>query len=261
MSRRLAIVLLLIMSAGAMAQESVKVYSAGSLREAMGAVGRAFQAAGGARVELTFGASGLLRDRLAGGEVADVFASANTAHPQALVAAGRAIDARPFAKNRLCALAQANVALTPESLLKVLLDPAVRLATSTPKADPAGDYAWMLFERAERIEAGAQARLAAKANQLVGGPNSPATPAGRTAYGHLMEQGAADVFLTYCTNAVLARKEVPALQSIDVPPALAVEATYGVALLKQEGTRFRDFLLSPAGQAILVEQGFAIARW
>lgn len=260
MSRRFVVALLLLMSSGAGAQESVKVYSAGSLREAMGAIARAFQAAGGPRVELTFGASGLLRDRLAGGEAADVFASANTEHPQALVAGGKAIDAQPFAKNRLCALTQARVAATPDSLLKVLLDPAVRLATSTPKADPAGDYAWMLFDRAERVEAGAYARLAGKASQLVGGPNSPATPAGRTAYGYLMEQGAADVFLTYCTNAVLARKEVPTLRSVEVPPALAVEATYGVALLKPGGARFRDFLLSPAGQAILVEQGFAAPR-
>jgi molybdenum ABC transporter molybdate-binding protein len=260
MIRRLVAALLMLMSAGAWAQEGVRVFAAGSLREAMGAIARAFQAAGGPRVELTFGASGLLRDRLSSGETADVFASANTEHPQALVAAGKATDARAFARNRLCALTQPMVAATPDSLLKVLLDPAVRLAISTPKADPAGDYAWMLFERAERIEAGAFARLAGKASQLVGGPNSAPTPAGRTAYGYLMEQGRADVFLTYCTNAVQARREVPALRSVEIPPALAVEATYGVALLRPEGAGFRDFLLSPAGQAILIEQGFAAAR-
>ncbi len=260
MIAHLVAVLLILMSAGASSQESVKVFAAGSLREAMGAVARAFQASGGPRVDLTFGASGLLRDRLAGGEPADVFASANTEHPQALVARGMAIDARPFARNRLCALTQAKVAATPDSLLGVLLDPAVRLATSTPKADPAGDYAWMLFERAERINPGAFARLTGKASQLVGGPGSPATPAGRTAYGYLMEQGAADVFLTYCTNAVLARKEVLGLRSVEIPASLAVEATYGVALLKPAGAGFRDFLLSPAGQAILAEQGFAATR-
>jgi molybdate transport system substrate-binding protein len=260
MSRRVVAALLMLVSASGWTQESVKVFAAGSLREAMGAVARAFQAAGGPRVELTFGASGLLRDRLSGGAAADVFASANIEHPQALVAAGKAIEARAFAGNRLCALTQPTVAATPDSLLKVLLDPSVRLAISTPKADPAGDYAWMLFERAERIEPGAFARLAGKARQLVGGPNSPATPAGRTAYGFLMETGAADVFLTYCTNAVLARREVPTLRSIEIPPALAVEATYGVALLEPEGARFRDFLLSQAGQAILAEQGFAAAR-
>jgi ABC-type molybdate transport system substrate-binding protein len=36
---------------------------------------------------LTFGASGLLKDRIQAGERADVFASANMEHPQALACA------------------------------------------------------------------------------------------------------------------------------------------------------------------------------
>lgn len=160
----------------------------------------------------------------------------------------------------MCALVQGGVRVDPGSLLDVLLLPAVRLATSTPRSDPSGDYAWRLFERAEKLKPGAFATLSGKANQLVGGPQSAATPAGRSAYGYWMEQKAADVFLTYCTNAVQAMREVAGLRVLEVPPLLAVEAVYGVTLMQDAnaaGRAFRDFLLSPAGQAILAAQGFS----
>ena len=70
-----------------------------------------------------------------------------------------------FARNRLCALAQPDVEVSPATLLEVLLDPAVRLGTSTPKADPSGDYAWQVFEKAEALRPGSFATLDAKALQ------------------------------------------------------------------------------------------------
>lgn len=262
MKHGLVAMTLSILAGAAAAQEPLRVHAAGSLREAMTAIARAFEGGGGPKVELVFGASGLLRERLAAGERTDVFASADMGHPQALVASGRAVNARPFARNRLCALTQAAVTATPATLLAVLLDPATRLATSTPRADPSGDYAWAMFERAERARPGARAMLAQKARQLVGGPESAPTPAGRTAYGYWMAENAADVFLTYCTNAVLAQREVAGLKRVELPPELAVEAVYGVALMTGAagaGARFRDFLLAPAGQAILAGEGFARA--
>ena len=55
-----------------------------------------------------------------------------------------------FTRNQLCALTSDRVNATPDSLLATLLDPQVRVGTSTPKADPSGDYAWQLFRRADR---------------------------------------------------------------------------------------------------------------
>ena len=80
------------------AQRTVEVYAAGSLRTALEDLGRAFTKESGIPVKPTFGASGLLKDRIAAGERADVFASANMAHPQALVDAGRAGAVRVFPK-------------------------------------------------------------------------------------------------------------------------------------------------------------------
>lgn len=241
----------------------VSVYAAGSLRAALGEVAQAFERRAGTPVQLSFGASGLLKDRLLAGERADVFASANMAHPQALAEAGRAQPVRPFARNRMCLLGAPGFSLQGLPLAQRLLDPALRVATSTPGADPAGDYAWRLFERVEAsgaAGAGSAARLKARALQLTGGPNSPVPPPDRSVYGMLLAQGQADVFVTYCTNAAQAARENPALAVVPVEAGLDVSALYGVAVLQgasPAAEAFVGFLRGDEGQALLRAHGFA----
>ena len=86
-----------------------------------------------------------MRDEIAGGAKAEVFASANMEHPAALAKAGKAGPVVLFARNRLCALVKPGLSVTPDNLLERMLDPAIKLGTSTPKADPSGDYAFEVF--------------------------------------------------------------------------------------------------------------------
>jgi len=242
-----------------LAAEPVKLHAAGSLKAALTELAAAYEAAYGVPVTAKFGPSGLLREAIENGEAAEVFASANMKHPQTLAAAGKGGPAVLFARNELCAVAQPGVAVAPDSLLQRLLDPALRLGTSTPKADPSGDYAWQVFAKAEALQPGAQAKLEAKALQLTGGPASEKAPEGRNTYGWVMEQGRADIFLTYCTNAVLAKAEVPALQIVALPQDLGVGADYGLIVLEGASPaawRFAFFILSPEGQAVLARYGF-----
>jgi ABC-type molybdate transport system substrate-binding protein len=244
----------------ASAQEPVRLYAAGSLRTALTEISGLFEAKHGLRVAGTFGASGLLRDRIAGGEAAELFASANMEHPAMLAAAGRAEPVVLFARNQLCAIAKAGLAVSGDTLLTRMLDPAVKLGTSMPRADPSGDYAWALFARAERVLVGARATLESKALTLTGGPTSPPPPAGRSVYAMNVVAGNADIFLAYCTAAAEAKAEVPALQIVAIPPALAVGADYGLALMRgarPEAARLAMFVLSPDGQAVLRKHGFA----
>lgn len=231
---------------------------AGSLKAALTDVAKAYEDAYGTPVELEFAASGLLRERIEGGEQADVFASANMAHPQALMAKGLGGPVALFARNRLCAIAQPEIEVSTATLLDSMLDEEIRIGTSTPKADPSGDYAWQVFEKADALRPGAFATLDAKALQLTGGPDSAKPPEGRNTYGWVMEQDRADLFLTYCTNAVLAQKEVPDLQIVALPEELSVGADYG--LLVRDGApnawRLALFILAPEGQGILVDYGF-----
>jgi molybdenum ABC transporter molybdate-binding protein len=237
----------------------VPVYAAGSLREALTAIAADFEARSGHKVALTFGASGLLRERIEKGEGAQVFASADTDHPQRLAAHGGWLAPQVFTRNSLCALTAAHIAARPPTLLATMLRTDVRVGTSTPKADPSGDYAWLLFRKAEAVQAGAYAALDAKALMLTGGADSPKPPAGRGTYAWVMDRGQADVFLTYCTNAVSAQQEVPRLKIVQVPPELQVGAAYGLTLRGDAPPAARAFvahLLSAEGQAVLQRYGF-----
>jgi ABC-type molybdate transport system substrate-binding protein len=245
----------------AVAAEPVKLLAAGSLKAAFNEIAATFSAETGTAVESGFGASGLLRDRIAGGEQADVFASANLEHPRAL-AEERGLEVHAFARNTLCALAQPDIEVTSDTLLGRMLDPAVRVGTSTPKADPSGDYAWELFDKAGTMKPGAADALKGKALQLTGGPDSPKPATERSVYGWVMAEDRADVFLTYCTNAVVAAAEVPALRIVEIPDALAVGADYGLVVLSRrpEAQALADFILSADGQAILAAYGFGPPR-
>ena len=64
-----------------------------------------------------------------------------------------------FARNRPCALVRPGLAVTPDTLLDAMLRDDVKLATSTPKAYPSGDYACEVFRKAKTIKPGAFARL------------------------------------------------------------------------------------------------------
>ena len=194
--RAFAIVVVTLMtSSGAIAAEPVALYAAGSLRGALTEVAAAYERASGEKVQAKYGASGLLKDEIAGGAKADVFASANMEHPRALATAKKSSPVVLFARNRLCALVRPGLTVTTATLLDRMLDGSTKVGTSTPAADPSGDYAFEVFRRAEKLKPGAQAFLEKKALKLTGGPSSMAPPQGRSVYGWHVAEGRADIFL------------------------------------------------------------------
>lgn len=240
-------------------EPALEVYAAGSLRGAVTAIAKDFELRTGRKVALTFGASGLLRERIEKGESAQVFASADTDHPQRLARQGGWQSPRVFVRNTLCALTSDKIIATPDTLLATLLQPALRVGTSTPKSDPSGDYTWALFEKAEGLQAGAYATLNAKALKLAGAADSPKPPDNRGTYAWIMDTGQADVFLTYCTNALAAQLEVPRLKVVHFPPALSVGAAYGLTVRQgasETASAFADALLAPQGQSVFGRMGF-----
>lgn len=241
--------------------EPVQVYAAGSLREALTTIAREHESRTGQKVSLTFGPSGVMRERIEQGAPAQVFASADTDHPQRLAQSGGWQAPVVFVRNQLCALASDKISVTPETLLATLLKPDVRVGTSTPKADPGGDYAWAMFRRADAVRPGAYAALDAKALKLVGGPNSPQPPVGRGASAWMMDQGKADVFMSYCTSAMAAQKEVPRLRVVQLPANLQVSAAYGLTVREGATPAARAFaqaLREPAAQRVFGELGFRL---
>ncbi|GFK94698.1 Molybdate-binding periplasmic protein [Fundidesulfovibrio magnetotacticus] len=241
--------------------QGLSVFHAGSLAKPMADLAKAFTAETGVPVTLTGSGSGSLRQRIEAGERPGVFASADMGNPEALAAKGLASRPAPFARNVVCALAKKSVGLTRDNLLDKLMDPAVKVGTSTPVLDPGGDYAWIVFDKAEALKKGAAQALKAKAIKLVGDPALPMPPKdyprGQIAW-HL-EEGRADVFLVYLTTSRLALAELPGLEIVELPESLAVGALYGVSLVEGHTPRakaFTDYLLGPKGQAVLEGYGF-----
>ncbi|BEN48549.1 TPA: solute-binding protein [Serratia marcescens] len=233
----------------------ILLFAAGSLRLAFAPLLSAFQRRAGQKVTAEFGPAGLLRQRIENGERPQLFASANVAHPQRLADLGIAGAVQIFARNRLCVTVRNVPALTERPLPQVLFDPHWRLATSTPEADPSGDYALQLFERCEQYWPGQGEALRRRALPLVGGRDSAPVPAGRLAAEYLIAGGQADIFLGYASYAP-ALAAYPTLAVRPLAPPLGIEADYGLCLLDDGAQRLAAFILSKQGQEILSRHGF-----
>ena len=238
----------------------VKVLAAGSLTGAMTAIAQLYTQKTGQKIEAQFGPAGLLRERIENGEQADIFASANMEHPQALADKGLATQPVVLLRTRLCAKALPDFELTQDNFLDRLLDPKTGLGTSTPKADPGGDYTWMVFAKAEKLRPGAQAVLEAKAQQLVGGKDSQPAPNGQNAMEFAFDQKTVDISVGYCSSRQT--NADPKYTTIVLPDALAVNANYGMSVVFRESKlqtaayQFALFLLSPEAQALAAQYQF-----
>ena len=162
MTRMVPCVLLLLWVAPAHGEEIV-LYVAGSLKAVLTAITAEYTRKTGVAVRTAFGPSGLMREKIEAGDKVDLFASADMGHVLKLRKDGRAAEAVMFTRNQLCAFARPEAKLTSANFADRLLGPAVKLGTSTPKADPAGDYTWAMFALIDKAHPGALATLEAKA--------------------------------------------------------------------------------------------------
>jgi molybdate transport system substrate-binding protein len=260
MSNRLAasLISLLLMTPAASA-DTLHVAGAGSLATAFSDLLRRFPAGPDTVGTPEFGPSGLMREKIEAGADVDLFASADMAQAERLAIGHPERFVVNFTRNRLCAVARSSVGLTPANMLERLLDPAVRLATSTPGADPAGDYAWAVFARAGAVRAGAQAALEAKAPAaLRRRRQDPAARSGQGPLEGIFIADRADVALGYCSGAPEVIAAVPGLAVVPLPSELNVGPAYGMVVLnaKPVAFRFATFVMSEAGQAVLKAHGF-----
>jgi molybdate transport system substrate-binding protein len=251
------IALILLVSPGL--AETLQVAGAGSLTDAFTDLIRRFPAGADTIAAPEFGPSGLMREKIESGMNVDLFASADMEQARRLAIGHPERSVIHFTRNRLCAIARPAVGLTPANMLDRLLDPAVRLATSTPGADPGGDYAFAVFTRAEAIRTGARAALEAKAQQLYGGgAKTPLLVPGKGAVEGIFLADRADVSLSYCSGAPAVVREVPGLAVVPLPAELSVGPAYGMVMLntKPLTLRFATFVMSEGGQTVLKAHGF-----
>jgi molybdate transport system substrate-binding protein len=227
------------------------IYGAASLKGALEQAKTAFEAANpGTTLTVSTDSSSALETQIEQGAPADVFLSADTKNPQALVDKGLA-DGGPvaFAGNKL-------TIVVPTSNPAGISGPA-DLAKAGVKVIAAGDavpitkYATQLVTNLAK-EAGYPADFAAaySANVVSKEDNVKAVIA-------KIELGEGDAGIVYVTDAKASTK----VKTIDVPDTANVPATYTGVVIKASknsaaAKAFLDWFAGPAGQTILGGFGF-----
>jgi molybdate transport system substrate-binding protein len=224
------------------------VFAASSLRDAFEELGRRFEAArSGAKVVFNFAGSQELRTQLEHGAAADVIASADEPQLRVLVASGLAGEARIFARNEPVIVVPRGNPARIGSLRD--LPRAERIVLGVP-AVPIGAYAGRILESAARLY-GAGFRRSVEARVVSRELNVRQVLA-------KVRLGEADAAIVYRTDVLAAGQSVAA---ISIPQEVNVIAEYPIAVLR--GSRdpglagaFVEFVVSPAGRAVLTRFGF-----
>ncbi|UVK44564.1 substrate-binding domain-containing protein [Mesorhizobium sp. AR07] len=238
---------------------AIEIYAAGSLRHVLPALVSAFSEMTGVAVETRHGPAGLLRERIEQGDRPDLFLSASIDHPARLAELGLSGPPVVFARNTMAAVARRAANMTSGNFVDRLLDPAIRIGTSTPLKDPSGDYAWAIFRRVEQVVPGAFDVLDAKAMKLVGASETAPTPRPYDPVANGLADGSIDVFLGYLTGLMGLVAELPDVEIVDIPQVVNVMPEYGLAAIENcraEALSFALFVMSAAGQLLLRQFGF-----
>jgi ABC-type molybdate transport system substrate-binding protein len=253
------VAIMVALAAPSVSAAEIRVMAAGSLKDAFTAIFADYTKRYGGGFAPVFGPSGGLRERLQKGEAFDIFASAAPPHAQALTEAGISGPSVLFARNALCIVTEADRGIDAGNLIETLLRPDIRIGTSTPVSDPAGDYTWEMFHRIDTGRPGAFETLSKKAQQIFGGPATTAPVNGRSQPLAALEDHQIDLLVYYCSGAQQIVRDSSKYKSIALPPELSVGPEYELTVSRKAQPGAADFamyLLSPHGQASLKAFGF-----
>ena len=218
----------------------ITVFAAASLNGAFTTLGRQFEAAHpGTKVTFSFAARSTLAQQILQAAPADVFASASAANMKQVTDGGDAADPRTFANN-VAEIAVAPSAAGTVASLADLAKSSVKVALCQPQV-PCGALAQKVL-----------ANAAVTVTPVTQGLDVKSTLA-------YVTSGAADAAIVYVTDVKAAGSTV---QGVEIPAAQNASTAYPIATLKGSrnlpvATAFEDLVLSPAGQSVLSEAGFA----
>jgi molybdate transport system substrate-binding protein len=225
------------------AAAEILIFAAASLADAVGEIGRGYEAAAGHRLRFNFGASSDLARQIEAGAPADVFFSADRAQMDRLQRAGlvRAGDGVEVLSNRLVVVVPAG---SPRRLSRPAdLASLPRIALADPEAVPAGLYARAYLQSIglwdalrDRVVPTLNVRAALAA---VESENVPAA-------------------IVYGTDALLSPR---VRVDLEVPREAGPRIAYVLAPLARAGAPARDLareLASPRAAAVYGKYGFVV---
>jgi molybdate transport system substrate-binding protein len=233
---------------------TLNVFAAASLTESFTEIGTTYQQQhSNVTVKFNFNGSQILEQQIANGAPADVFASADQTNMQKASDAGLVNTPQVFVKNRLVVIVPTS---NPGNInsLKDLANKGVKIDLEAA-AVPAGKYSRQaLANLSQSPDYGSSYANAVLANVVSEEQNVKAV----VQKVQLGEADAGFVYLTDVTPAVANK-----VKTIDIPDPYNVIAQYPIAVVKSsahpsDAQSFIDFVLSPAGQAILKKYNFII---
>jgi molybdate transport system substrate-binding protein len=230
------------------------IFSAASLTEAFRALSEAFEAEQpGVEIILNFAGSQQLAQQLGQGAPADLFASANERQMTAVIDTGRVVagSQQIFAANRLVIVYPSE---NPGDLQTIsdLARPGLRLLLAAPEV-PVGQYAQEFLDKTAAEPAyGPDFAAGARSNVVSFEENVRAVLS-------KIVLGEADGGIVYQSD--LKAETANLLGQLPIPDELNIIASYPIAPISDSGqpalaAAFLDFVLSPAGQAVLAAHGF-----
>jgi molybdate transport system substrate-binding protein len=231
------------------ARTRVIVFAASSLTDAFNDLEKGFETAHPeADVALSYGGSQVLKLQISEGAPCDVFASADEAHMQELVQAGRAEPSQVFAENELTIIVPRD---NPAKIgtLKDLTQ-AKRFVIGAQNV-PVGAYTRELFART-RASYGAAFEKAVLSHVVSEEANVRLVRA-------KVELGEADAAIVYGTDTS------DRVASVAIPPELNVRARYPIARITQApqpelARAWVEYVLSAPGKATLGKRGFLVSQ-
>ena len=218
---------------------NVTVLAAASLTESFHTLAERFEAAHpGVTVKLSFGASSALAQQIQAGAPADVFASAAVKNMQQVISAGDASSSSNFASNVM------EIAVPPSNPAGIhqvadLAKPGVKVALCQRQV-PCGATAYTVFAHAGITVTPVTEEADVKSTLTK------------------VETDEVDAGVVYVTDVRAAGSKVT---GIEIPASVNASTEYPIAALSKAANSaaakaFVDYVLSGAGQAVLLAAGF-----
>jgi len=237
----------------------VQIFAARSLREPFLAIQDRLWRPAKLNVGLEFGPAAVLREKVEAGEPADIMALPGITHQRKLFKSGRAEAPIRFAGNEMVLLVAPERVGGAMDPFDVLLNPMLHIGMATPGIDPSGDYAEAILRKLEKMLPEEGLGVRERVQFLMGGRQPHTPPQGQNIFAWLIESGRADVFLTYRSNAMAAKRDLPRLAYIPLPRELAQPTACHLCLLsgaKAGARKIARTITSEEAQAIFEEFGF-----
>jgi len=238
------------------ADDELTVFTAASLTGTFGEIGQLYENETGMSVAFNFDGSQALRTQIENGAYADLFASANKRHMNALRDGGLINNSSMvvFTRNRISLIIPRD---NPAGIsnLSDLARPGLKIVMGT-KDVPVGDYALQIIDKLGNDSAYGPDYRAAVLDNVISQETNVNYVVTKVALGE------ADVGFAYVSD--ITEDMADRVDKIDIPDEFNVIAEYPIAVMREserpaQSQDFVNLVTSDRGKAILERYGFAPA--